>query len=527
MRRLFISLYAALALTVVVCAVVVPWLFERSLERPLARYGEQLAAAPQFLFEQELARHPPEQWPQVIRELQGRFGYELTLQPLEALDVDAATRDRLRTGQALVPIGPEDQSEAMLLPIRGSGFVVTTRFSESEFESAQRAFGGIYALIERHLDTLPASQRSSTLQDLTRRFGVPLTLVPLEATDLDAARRQRIARGEVVGLGLDVDSEDERYYKLLPDGSAVLKIGPLPGPSFVSYVMPLLFGALAAVLALVTFVWVRPLWHDMRQLEQGAQTLGSGALEARVDVASRSALRPLADTFNAMADRIQSLVTRQRHLTNAVSHELRTPLARLRFALDMLGRAPTESDRARHVASMATDIAELEALVAESLEYARLDAEADAPLAIEDVPLEPWLEGVVAANRDLVGNLEVSITVEPGGRSGRFDRRLMTRALQNLVRNALQHARHRVALRVTGSKIEVEDDGPGVPVAQSETIFLPFHRTDESRSRNTGGHGLGLAIARRIVELHRATLVADQSTMGGACFRIEGGSVLS
>jgi signal transduction histidine kinase len=524
MRRLFVSLYLALVAAFVICAIAVPWLFQKSLQRPLAQYGEQLSAAPQFLFEQELARHPRAQWPQVMQDLQSEFGYELTLQPLAELSVDAATRARLRAGQALSPADDTGQMNAMLLPIRGTDLVVTTRFMETDFERAQRAFGGIYALIERHLATVAPPRRAAELQQLAARFGVPLNLLTPEATGLDAAQRRQLDRGRVVGVDMDAETTGERYYKRLDDGSAVLQVGPLPLPAVVSYLLPAFYGALAVLLALITFLWVRPLWRDMRRLEQGARALGTGALDARVDVPAASAVSPLADTFNSMAGRIQALVTRQIELNNAVSHELRTPLARLRFALDMHGRATSEPDRARHAAGMAADIAELEGLVEESLSYSRLSVPAELTLARERVPLRPWLEGLAEANRDLLGALRLRIEVDPAHPEASFDRQLMTRAVQNLVRNALQHARHDVSITVADAAgvaaIIVDDDGPGVPPEHREAIFLPFHRIDGSRSRDTGGHGLGLAIARRIFDAHGAMATVEDSPLGGARFRV-------
>lgn len=523
MRRLFVSLYLAVVAAFVLCALAVPWLFEQSLRRPIAEYGARLSAAPQYLFERELGRHPRDSWPEVMRDLQTRFGYELALRPIDSLEVDADVRTRLRAGQALSPPDDRDRMIDMLLPIRGSDLVVVTRFSESDAERAQRGFGGIYSLVERELDTIPAPQRPAELRRLSGIFGIPLTLMTeAEVTDLDAAQRALLRRGQVVGLDMDDDASGERYYKRLDDGSAVLKIGPIPDPDVLDFAGPALFVALAVVLGLISFLWVRPLWRDMRALEQGAATLGGGALDARVEVGQGSAVRPLADTFNAMADRIQGLVTRQRELNNAISHELRTPLARLRFALEMHGRAASDADRARHAASMASDIAELESLVEESLAYSRMNSPVEAPPAPETVRLAPWLEQLVAANRDLAGAIDVRIEVDPLHPEGRFDRRLMTRAVQNLLRNALRHARQRVTLRATRSELIVDDDGPGIPPGQREAVFLPFHRIDDSRSRDTGGHGLGLAIARRIVEQHGGSLVAEESPDGGARFRIEG-----
>jgi signal transduction histidine kinase len=173
---------------------------------------------------------------------------------------------------------------------------------------------------------------------------------------------------------------------------------------------------------------------------------------------------------------------------------------------------------------MAADIAELEGLVEESLSYSRLSVPAELTLARERVPLRPWLEGLAEANRDLLGALRLRIEVDPAHPEASFDRQLMTRAVQNLVRNALQHARHDVSITVADAAgvaaIIVDDDGPGVPPEHREAIFLPFHRIDGSRSRDTGGHGLGLAIARRIFDAHGAMATVEDSPLGGARFRV-------
>jgi len=233
--------------------------------------------------------------------------------------------------------------------------------------------------------------------------------------------------------------------------------------------------------------------------------------------------------FNGMAEHLQRSLTIQRELVRAVSHELRTPVARLRFGLEMISDATTPETRHKYMVGMDSDIQDLDKLVDEMLTYARLEQGAPT-LNFQSIDLQRLLDQVIAELAPLRADVRVSrgdcaelaecetawVEAEP---------RYLHRALQNLVSNAMRHAESEVRISFELSpdrcRIDIEDDGPGIPESAWERIFTPFMRLDDSRTRASGGHGLGLSIVRRIIHWHGGrALIGRSSSLGGACFSL-------
>jgi two-component system sensor histidine kinase RstB len=237
----------------------------------------------------------------------------------------------------------------------------------------------------------------------------------------------------------------------------------------------------------------------------------------------------LAAAFNAMAEHLQRSLSIQREMVRAVSHELRTPVARLRFGLEMIGDAENETARRKYMDGMDSDIQDLDKLVDEMLTYARLEQGAPA-LNFQQVDLGKLIDQVI----DELAPLRPGIRVELGpalpaldgsGALVEAELRYLHRALQNLVSNAMRHAESRVRVSYQigqlRCRVDIEDDGPGVPEEAWERIFSPFLRLDDSRTRASGGHGLGLSIVRRIIYWHGGRAQIGRSErLGGAQFSL-------
>ncbi|MFT4625676.1 MAG: signal transduction histidine kinase, partial [Myxococcota bacterium] len=228
---------------------------------------------------------------------------------------------------------------------------------------------------------------------------------------------------------------------------------------------------------------------------------------------------PLAVAFDEMADRIQALIESRQELLNGVSHELRGPLQRLRFGVDLLEVEDDAAERARRVTDIQGDIDELDALVEELLAWSRLGAGAELSLTEVDAG------ALLAAVSEDAGRLrpEVIVAVRTDGPVvASLDRRLFTRAVANLVSNAVRYADGQVSVVVEDVggclQVRVDDDGSGVPSADRARVFEPFVRLDAARARDTGGVGLGLAISSRIAAAHGATLTVGDGELGGASF---------
>ncbi|MFI8929640.1 sensor histidine kinase [Streptomyces sp. NPDC053474] len=273
---------------------------------------------------------------------------------------------------------------------------------------------------------------------------------------------------------------------------------------------PVLLAVIAAVTWLVTRRALRPV--DAIRGEMAAITASEDLARRVPEPDTHDEIARLARTTNETLAALQASVERQRRFVADASHELRSPIASLRTQLEVGAAHPELLD----VAGAVEDTVRLQELAADLLLLARLDAGEKpgqgrvelAALAREELSQRP---------ADRVPVTTALESVEVAGSRGQ-----LARVLGNLVTNAQRHARARitVATRTEGAwaVLEVADDGSGVPAAERERIFERFVRLDDARSRDEGGAGLGLAIARDVAARHGGTLTADEAPGGGARF---------
>jgi len=291
--------------------------------------------------------------------------------------------------------------------------------------------------------------------------------------------------------------------------------------------------ALFAVVALTGFGLSWPLVRRLRKLARVADRISVGELDARADGSSKDAVGRLARRFNAMADQIQLLLEKQQQLIQGVSHELRTPAARIRFGLEMLQRAETEKQRIQRIDAIDEDLDELDQLVGELLLYIKSGDRA-LELNPQEVKASGEVRDLLKRQGELRPDIESVLRTDNDDNDDDNDDDVnddiivnadlphFRRALRNLLDNALRHAKSRVVVDVRreedGVLVAVSDDGPGVAPEDRERIFEPFSRVDASRSRESGGMGLGLAIVQRILEAHGGTVTVKAATDGGSRF---------
>jgi signal transduction histidine kinase len=244
---------------------------------------------------------------------------------------------------------------------------------------------------------------------------------------------------------------------------------------------------------------------------------GRGDLTARADSRRKDEIGELARAFDEMAGRIQVLMTAERRLLQDVSHELRSPLARLDVAADL---ASTSADPAEFLVHIRGDVSRLSTLVDELLRLTRAEGDR-ATREREEVALDDLLQEVAAACalEAEAGGCRLDLTAEdPATVQGAPEH--LRRAVENVVRNAIRHAPAGTAVEIglerdgDTARIAIRDRGPGVPEDLLGAIFKPFFRVEGHRSRIDGGIGLGLAIARRAVDLHRGRIAARNAHPG-------------
>ncbi|HEY6098955.1 MAG TPA: HAMP domain-containing sensor histidine kinase, partial [Anaeromyxobacter sp.] len=273
----------------------------------------------------------------------------------------------------------------------------------------------------------------------------------------------------------------------------------------------LFIGAVLVVLALGSFPLARSIAAPVERLTAAARALGAGDLAVRANVRAKGELGELGRAFDEMAERLQRLVESERELLANVSHELRTPLARIRVALELAAEGDPERAR-RHLAGIGADLAELDGLVEDVLAAARLDARGsgDLPLSRAAVELQAVVREAAERFREAHPGRELAVDAAHAPQL-RGDAALLRRLLANLLDNAAKYSEPpapvTLALRAEGGAavLEVRDRGIGFDPSDLPRLFTPFFRTDRSRARGTGGTGLGLTLAKRIVEAHGGT----------------------
>lgn len=294
----------------------------------------------------------------------------------------------------------------------------------------------------------------------------------------------------------------------------------------------ILAGGLLSIPLLFAWFVMQPLRRRMFALENAARGFASGNFATRVPQDQNALSGEIGNSFNSMASRIETLVAHndvlldeQREMLRAVAHEFRGPLARIRFALDMSQDAGGKISGELHN-DMGNGLDELDLLVGEVLSYSRLQP-GTPMLNFESVHFDEIVGDAVSQCQLGHDGIEITEVCGDGGRNMiEADAYYLQRAILNLLNNAARHCNGRVSINwhceAGLCHLSVDDDGAGVPASWRSRIFDPFVRVDPSRSRNSGGVGLGLAIVSRIVGKHGGEAsIGDATELGGARFSLK------
>ncbi|WP_372767059.1 ATP-binding protein [Pseudoalteromonas sp.] len=342
-------------------------------------------------------------------------------------------------------------------------------------------------------------------------------IIPADQIAFLPEQSSRLQQGQAIPV---FDGPKQVIWYLQFDNSQLLKIGPYRFDSN-SYDSIWPFIIMLMVIGLPVAAWSYWLWRDFNQLERACHDINAPE-DLQLSSDDKSALLPIKQTLMAMKERIKHLLDSQRELTSSVSHEFRTPLARLKFAIAMLEDTQSNEQTAPYLASMQADIQELDALVSEMLEFAKLEREKPT-LNLEQYDV---VEQATVLAEKLGFNSKIKINIETSSPLIiTADAHFIGRAIQNFVGNALKYAEHeiRISIYQQASRvfIKVADDGVGIEQSEWEHVFKPFTRLDKSRNKKIKGFGLGLAIVQKIINWHNGKCYLEKSPLGGACFVIE------
>jgi signal transduction histidine kinase len=290
----------------------------------------------------------------------------------------------------------------------------------------------------------------------------------------------------------------------------------------------LVAGAIAAAIALFVARWLaRGMTQPLRDMALAARRMETGDYAQRVDTASRDEVGQLAAAFNRMGAELQQVEQLRRDLVANVSHELKTPISALRAHLENLLDGVEQPDP-ETLQVMLAQSERLGRLVEQLLDLSRIES-GDVPLRRQLVALAPLVSevlseiGVARADRGVHLSGDISSEVPPVF----ADRERVHQVLFNLLDNAVRFTPSGGEVRVTAERhngsvdVHVADTGPGIPSEHLPRLFERFYRVDPARSRDDGGTGIGLAIARSVVEAHGGRIWADSEPGRGSVFTFE------
>ncbi|WP_163832884.1 ATP-binding protein [Spartinivicinus ruber] len=529
MTSIFLRIYGGLLFTLVLVALLSSLAVTIINSVRIQEYRAEMARGTFRLVAMQLKNKPDSLQVLLLQQAEHLLGIPLEL--VKQPDTDAISKEDIRLLKSGdVKVIPLAEKQAHIYAWIQPGLLLRGTVSSI---SEQLAYGTLM-LIKQHLISFPSAHREEQLQQLKDAFSYPLHMLKTSEIGLSPQHQQRLRDGHMVMI-LGPEGQSIKLYVGLEGGNLigidqgqkVLAVGPVWFLELypLSLLVTIVLFVLTSV-SLAIYILVRGLEQRLKKMEHAATSISRGNLDARVRVRGSDSVGRLAMAFNGMASHIQRLLSIQKEMIRGVSHELRTPVARLRFGLEMVADATSKEEQQKQLEGMDKDIQELDHLVDEILTYASLEQGAPV-IHFKRVDIEEILSQVV--NEQSHVNPSIAITLQPSylsdqRRKADVERRYMHRAIQNLVANACRYANEKVQVTFSvGSdtcRIDVEDDGPGIPENEWDRVFTPFARLDDSRTRASGGYGLGLSIVRRIMYWHNGTAQVDHSSLGGAKFSL-------
>lgn len=459
-----------------------------------------------------------------LHDVNQALGIQVTLSNLDHHNLSKRQLSRLQQGRLL--LNNEKDQLKVIFPTHNSNRLLETTLSRA---TEQQASASIYLLLNV-LQNTPIELRQERLTQLNKNFSYPLALLTELPETTDQLQKRRLERGEQIVLFSDTERNVVSYIQLT--ANSWLKMGPVhlfnPYPRLL---VASVFLASLIVLAVTIWWFLYSLESRLRYLERASSQLAAGNLRTRVKITGDDFISKLAVAFNRMAEQLQRLLRTQQEMIHAVSHELRTPVARIRFGLQMIEDLSEEGSPhellAKQIHGIDHDIDELDTLIDEILTYARLGQE-KLQLQFTKQDATALIEEVMYGFQRTNPNLKISFVVNnPTNLSPKavVEGRYFQRSVQNLIGNAVRYAQQqiRVSCHIENDtfRVDVEDDGPGIPDEDCQRVFMPFSRLDDSRTRSSGGYGLGLSIVQRIIYWHRGSALVDRSPdLQGARFSL-------
>ncbi|MCJ8146310.1 ATP-binding protein [Acinetobacter sp. A3.8] len=525
-HSVFLRIYAGLVCLVALVAILAYIIVQVINYQRAQDYREQMADGVAHVISEVVARQPtPQSQEDWLADVSRVLELQLDFVPRDQLDLSRTERRRLSDGRAIVRYDASKIIGDIYTQVDGQPNVYlhmkVDKLSEVQIKM-------IAILVLEDLSYYPGAEQQR-LEELQLYFAYPIAFKKLSDMNLDMDQISRLRTDKTQTLMLYRDSATMQgttisvisAYTNVPN--QVLVLGPvpifnwLPFTVFAGIVLFSLF-----LLIMGVYFLILPLERKIGKVRQALNRVRKGDLDTRVTVEGNDEMANLGLSFNMMTEHIQRLIEAQQELTRAVSHELRTPVARVRFGMEMLTDTDDYDARISQMEMIDKDIEELNKLIDEIMTYAKLE-QGTPSLHFEKVVLKNLLQQVIDETAVIKKDKNITSLLPAQDLEVEAEYRYLHRVVQNFVGNALRYSNSMV--RVSGgiqdryAFVCVEDDGQGIDEKDREKVFEAFARLDDSRTRASGGYGLGLSIVSRIAYWFGGKVEVDQSpVLGGARF---------
>lgn len=524
-HSIFLRIYAGLVVLVMLVALFGYLLVQIINYQRAQEYRESLTDGISYVIGEGIARQPTKQqkldWISDASDL-----LELPIYYIDASKIELSRTEKKRldeqksvvrydaeTSIAYVVIGLKDDPKHFL-------YIKVDKIGERQMKA-------LPIFILDYLIFYPG-QEKQYVQKIQKYFSYPIDIYNIKDLNLDSEQIGRLRQDQSVMLYKDnatIRGTTISIISPMPNNPMqALVLGPVPLFNWMPFQLSAgitLFSLF--LLSLGVYGLILPLERKIRQVRYALNRMKSGDLSLRVPIEGSDEMANLSSSYNNMSDHIQRLIEAQRELMRAVSHELRTPVARIRFGMEMLAEEDDYNYRLQQMEMIDRDIEALNTLIDEIMTYAKLE-QGTPSLDFEEIILVDLLNQVAVETEALKTQKEIELIPPPTYVMVDAERRYLHRVVQNLVGNAVRYCDDKV--RISGgihpdgnAFICVEDDGTGIAEEDRARVFEAFARLDDSRTRASGGYGLGLSIVSRIAYWFGGTIQVDESPeLGGARF---------
>ncbi len=524
-HSIFLRIYAGLVILVVLVALFGYLLVQIINYQRAQEYRESLTDGMAYIISEGIARQPNEQqrmdW---ISDASNLLELPIYYVKADKVDLTRAENKRLEERKAVVRWDAQTSVAYIIIGLKDDASHLLYIKAENITERQMKA---LPVFVLDYLVYYPG-QEKEYLERIQHYFSYPMEIVNVQSLPLDSEQIGRLRLDHSIILYRDsatVRGTTISIVSPIPSStSEVLVMGPVPLFNWMPFQLAAGITLLCLfVLSLGVYGLLVPMQRKLHAVNYALRKMKTGDMSIRLPVESTDEVGSLASSYNSMSDHIQRLIESQRELMRAVSHELRTPVARIRFGMEMLADEDDYEYRQQQVEQIDKDIEALNTLIDEIMTYAKLE-QGTPSLDFEQIILFEVLDQVLIETEALKTGKTLELQAPPLNLEVDAERRYLHRVVQNLVGNAVRYCDHHVlisgGLNDEGmAYICVEDDGPGIPEEERSRIFEAFSRLDNSRTRASGGYGLGLSIVSRIAYWFGGSVAIDDSPeLGGARF---------